>query len=131
MAADLRVVVERGGGPGDLVGGLLECFPSLPSEELRQSGTQFADRRRDAVEKLAPLEGAASRPVPLRLASLLHDLLDALGAGLHDAADGACVRWVEHRQLAPATEPLVPGRPIERSAQQVELVGRSPSRTVA
>ena len=86
-AADLRVVVERGGDPADLVGVLDQRLAALERHEPGELVGAGAQARRDLVQHLAALDRRRARPGARRVARRGDRGVDLLGGRRGDARE--------------------------------------------
>ena len=115
VAAHLRVVVERGGRPADLVGVLDQRLAALERHQPRELVRAVAQPRGDLVQELGPLDGRHAAPVAGRLACRGDRGVDLLVRRQLDRGD----RLLRVRVLD--VEPLAVPRHLLAADQQARL----------
>jgi hypothetical protein len=94
VAAHLGVVVERGGGPADLVGVLDQWLAALERHRVRELVGPGSQPGRDLVQELGALGGRRRRPAGEGLARGGDRRVDLFGRGGPDLRDGLLGRGV-------------------------------------
>ena len=99
VAADLRVVVERGGGPADLVGVLDQRLAALERHQLGELVGARAQPRGHLVQHLAALDRRGALPAALSLGGGRDRGVELLVRGRADGRHGLLAERVLDRDL--------------------------------